>query len=145
MHPYASTDRDEVSEAMAIRTRAAARRLDGLESSVIRDILRLARGGDVLLLAGGLPAPESFPVVDVALAVAALDPAALQYAPTEGVDEVRSFVTQRLRAAGRDVTADDVLVTSGSQQALSLAATALVDPGDLVAIEEPGYLGAIQA
>lgn len=130
---------------MAIRTRAAARRLDGLRSSVIRDILRLTRGGDVLSLAGGLPAPESFPVADVALAVTDLDPGALQYAPTEGLDEVRAFVAQRLRTAGRDVTADDVLVTSGSQQALSLAATALVDPGDLVAIEEPGYLGAIQA
>lgn len=130
---------------MTIRTRTAARRLDGLESSVIRDILRLTRDGDVLSLAGGLPAPESFPVADVALAVTDLDPAALQYAPTEGLDEVRSFVAQRLCAAGRPVTADDVLITSGSQQALSLAATALVDPGDLVAIEEPGYLGAIQA
>lgn len=130
---------------MDTRIRAAARRLDGLESSIIRDILRLTRGGDVLSLAGGLPAPESFPVADVGLAVADLDPSALQYAPTEGLDEVRTFVVERLRAAGRDVTIDDVLVTSGSQQALSLIGTALVDPGDLVAIEEPGYLGAIQA
>lgn len=144
MHrPTTATSWDDVMATT--RTRTAARRLDGLESSVIRDILRLTRGGDVLSLAGGLPAPESFPVADVALAVADLDPAALQYAPTEGLDEVRAFVAQRLRAAGRDVTIDDVLVTSGSQQALSLIATALVDPGDLVAIEEPGYLGAIQA
>ncbi|MBW3566896.1 MAG: aminotransferase, partial [Proteobacteria bacterium] len=91
----------------------------GLESSVIRDILRLTRGGDVLSLAGGLPAPESFPVADVALAVADLDPAALQYAPTEGLDEVRSFVAQRLCAAGRDVTEDDVLVTKNAPEVLS--------------------------
>lgn len=130
---------------MTDTTAPPARRLARLESSVIRDILRLTRGGDVLSLAGGLPAPESFPVAEVAEAVANVRPEDLQYAPTEGLDEVRSWVAGRLRAAGRDVTADDVLVTSGSQQALSLIATALVDPGDVVAIEAPGYLGAIQA
>lgn len=130
---------------MDTRTAAGARRLDALGSSVIRDILRLTRDGDVLSLAGGLPAPESFPLEAVAAVTADIGPADLQYAPTEGLDEVRGWVAARLRAAGRDCTADDVLVTSGSQQALSLAATALVDPGNVVAIEEPGYLGAIQA
>lgn len=124
---------------------AAARRVDALASSIIRDILRLTRDGSVLSLAGGLPAREAFPVDAVAQAARHLDPDDLQYAPTEGLEEVRTWVAGRLRATGRDLGADDVLVTSGSQQALSLVATSLVDPGDLVAIEEPGYLGAIQA
>lgn len=122
-----------------------ARRLQALESSVIRDILRLTQGGDVLSLAGGLPAPAGFPVDEVAAATAVIAAEDLQYAPTEGLVEMRTWVADRLRAAGRDLGPDDVLVTSGSQQALSLIATALVDPGDRVAIEEPGYLGAIQA
>lgn len=126
-------------------TRVAARRVDALASSIIRDILRLTRDGSVLSLAGGLPSREGFPMAAVADAVADLDPDDLQYAPTEGLPEVRAWVADRLRAAGRDLGPDDVLVTSGSQQALSLLATALVDPGDAVAIEEPGYLGAIQA
>ncbi len=128
-----------------VRRPVAARRVDALASSIIRDILRLTRDGSVLSLAGDLPAREAFPVAAVAQAVGALDPDDLQYAPTEGLEEVRVWIADRLRAAGRDLGADDVLVTSGSQQALSLVATALVDPGDLVAIEEPGYLGAIQA
>lgn len=88
---------------MATRTRAAARRLDGLESSVIRDILRLTRGGDVLSLAGGLPAPESFPVADVALAVTDLAPAELVWlsvpVDADGLDVDRLFQADAPRLA----------------------------------------------
>lgn len=136
----------DVTPPAPLATRpAGARRVEALASSIIRDILRLTRDGSVLSLAGGLPAREAFPVDAVAQATRHLDPDDLQYAPTEGLEEVRAWIASRLRAAGRDLGPDDVLVTSGSQQALSLVATALVDPGDVVAIEEPGYLGAIQA
>lgn len=119
-------------------------------SSVIREILALTEGGGVLSLAGGLPSPDSFPVDDLADAAARAirdRPAvALQYARTDGVTALREALADLAAVArGRPVGADEVLVTTGSQQALDLVGRAFLDPGDLVAVEAPGYLGAIQA
>lgn len=113
-------------------------------SSAIRDLLELTEQPHVLSLAGGLPHPGSFPVDAIARATAevlATDAtAALQYGPTEGYGPLRSWAADRL-----GTTADRVLVTSGSQQALELIARALVEPGATVALAEPAYVGALQA
>ena len=111
----------------------------------IRDILAVTRRPGVLSLAGGLPATGGLPVERLRVVAGGLVGDDLQYAPTEGLEELRVWIAGRLQAMGRDLGPDDVLVTSGSQQALSLVATAWVDPGDRVAIDAPGYLGAIQA
>lgn len=122
----------------------------GARSSVIREILALTETADVLSLAGGMPGPGSFPVPELveatSNALATAPERALQYARTEGITELRATLAGASAAAtGRPVGEDGVLVTTGSQQALHLIGRALLDPGDLVAIESPGYLGAIQA
>ena len=105
----------------------------------------------MLSLAGGLPAPELLPVDRVATATATVlathGPRSLQYAPTEGMAELREIVATRAShaATAHVEQAEDVLVTTGSQQGLDLLARALCDPGDVVVVESPGYLGALQA
>jgi 2-aminoadipate transaminase len=129
-----------------------SRRAREATSSVIRDLLHLTNRADVLSLAGGLPAPESFPVdrlrqaADTVLSGAGrYGPEAIQYGPTEGVPALREWVAAQYRARGGDCLADDVLITTGSQQGLDLLARALVDPGDEVVVEAPSYVGALQA
>lgn len=115
-------------------------------SSIIREILRLTQDGSVLSLAGGIPAVEAIPLAELRQAAAALDAPAFQYTPTEGYGPLRELIARRASAElGREVAVDEVLVTGGSQQALDLLGRVLLDPGDLVAMEHPGYLGAIQA
>lgn len=117
------------------------------ESSVIRDLLHHARRDGVISLAGGIPAPSTFPVDEVAAAAfRALEtrgPDTLQYGLTEGDPELREWASdwfaERDRAPG-----GDVVVTTGSQQGLDLLTRVLVDPGDTVVAEDPGYLGALQ-
>ena len=124
----------------------------GASSSVIRDLLRLTDRPEVLSLAGGLPAAGAFPVEELAAAAARIlgpqtgryGPGALQYGPTEGVGALREWVADGHRHHGGASPAD-VIVTTGSQQALDLLARALVDPGDCVVVESPTYLGALQA
>ena len=113
-------------------------------SSVIRDLLRLVDRPGMLSLAGGLPAPELLPVARIDQAsrrvLAESGARALQYAPTEGMDELRSRVGADLQAP-----LDNIIITTGSQQAIDLLSRCLVDPGDVVVVESPGYLGALQA
>jgi 2-aminoadipate transaminase len=122
---------------------ALSRRALGVRSSAIRDLLKLTEQPGVLSLAGGLPAPETFPTGALAEAAQTLltDPATVQYATTEGLPALREWVAARCAAA---VGPDDVLVTTGSQQGLDLVVRALTDPGDTVAADCPGYLGALQ-
>lgn len=118
--------------------------MNRIRSSMIRDLLGLADRPGLISLAGGLPAPESFPTSAIAQAaseVLAMDAAAaLQYSATQGVAGLREWV-----AARHGVTADRVTITSGSQQALDLVSRAFVEPGTVAALAEPGYVGAIQA
>ena len=113
-------------------------------SSAIRDLLRLTEQPHVISLAGGLPNPATFPTAQIGAAteaVLAADPtAALQYGPTEGLPALRRLLADR---AGRPE--EQVLVTSGSQQALDLLARILVEPGEAVALADPAYVGALQA
>jgi 2-aminoadipate transaminase len=132
--------------AFAIPDTAA--RLRGVRSSPVREILALTERPGVISFAGGLPAPELFDAAGLRTAyAAALDDAGrtLQYSTTEGNPDLRAAIAARLTARGLATGADEILVTSGSQQALTLAATVLLEPGDVVLAEEPSYLAALQA
>ncbi len=127
-----------------------ARRLRGVESSPVRDILALTERPGVISFAGGLPEPSLFDAEGLARAFAgALEGGrgrrTLQYSTTEGDPELRERIALLLTARGLPTAAQDVLVTSGSQQALTLVATVLLEPGDAVLVEEPSYLAALQA
>jgi len=120
-----------------------SQRAQGVRSSAIRDLLKLTEQPGILSLAGGLPAPDTFPTGALAAAAQTLlpDPATAQYPTTEGLPALREWVAARCVA---DVGPDDVLVTTGSQQGLDLIVRALTDAGDTVAADSPGYLGALQ-
>lgn len=125
-------------------------RSSALRPSAIREILKVTASPDVISFAGGLPAPELFPVDAVAAAareiLASDGPAALQYGVTEGHLPLRQWISAHLSAsAGISAAPDEILVTHGSQQALDLLAKVLLDPGDIVLTENPAYLGALQA
>ncbi|MET9627610.1 PLP-dependent aminotransferase family protein [Lentzea sp. NPDC006480] len=113
-------------------------------SSPVRDLLALTSRPEVISFAGGLPAPELFDQDGLRAAYdhALRDRSVLQYAPTEGNPALRSLISDRLTARG--LPTSDVLITTGSQQALALVATALLEPGAVVAVEEPTYLAALQ-
>ncbi|GAA3462191.1 PLP-dependent aminotransferase family protein [Saccharothrix longispora] len=114
-------------------------------SSPVRDLLALANRPEVISFAGGLPAPDLFDVDGLRAAFdQALSRRTLQYAPTEGDVDLRALVAARMTRRGLPTTAADLLVTTGSQQALALVVTALLEPGSVVAVEEPTYLAALQ-
>ncbi len=124
-------------------------RLAGVRSSPVRDILSLTERPEVISFAGGLPAPELFPAEMLAQAFGAVTaPAgvarALQYSSTEGVPELREALAARSRERGVPADGEDVIVTTGSQQALALVATVMLEPGDAVLVEDPAYLAALQ-
>lgn len=115
-----------------------------MTSSPVRDLLALTSRPEVISFAGGLPAPELFDLdgLRAAYDLALCEPSVLQYAPTEGNPDLRALVSARL--TGRGLPTSDVLITTGSQQALALVATAMLGPGAVVAVEEPTYLAALQ-
>lgn len=121
-----------------------SKRARNLTSSAIREILKVTEDPSVISFAGGIPAPQTFPVelmADVCKRIFAESPhAALQYAPTEGYRPLRQWIGQR-----HDVSADRVLITTGSQQALDLIGKVLIDTGSPVLVESPTYLGALQS
>jgi len=124
--------------------------MSGLKASAIREILKITEMPDVISFAGGLPAPELFPVAQFARACQEVletdGAAAMQYSVTEGFAPLRAWVSQFLRETnGIESTPEQVLIISGSQQGLDLIGKVLLDPGDYVVIENPAYLGAIQA
>lgn len=119
-------------------------------SSFIRNILKVTDAPDVISFAGGLPNPISFPLENLQEAInRAIDENGskiFQYASTNGYLPLRQYIADKYnRKHDLGITADDILLTTGSQQALSLLSQVLINPGDGIIIEEPGYLGAIQA
>ena len=124
-----------------------AARLAGVRSSPVRDLLALTRRPDVVSFAGGLPAADSFDVegLQAAFAEALQDRATLQYGTTEGDAELRELLAARIAGRGVHCEADDLIVTSGSQQGLTLLAAVLLEHGDTVLVEDPSYLAALQA
>lgn len=127
-----------------------AARMDRLHQSAIRELLKLTERPEIISFAGGLPAPELFPVAEFAQACAEVlrddGEAALQYSISEGFRPLRAWLAEYLsRATGLAADAERILITNGSQQAVDLVAKVLLDPGDAVVVENPTYLGAVQA
>lgn len=126
-----------------------AQRTHRMTSSAIREILKLTQQPDIISFAGGLPAPEVFPVEDIERAAVKVlqkyGSEALQYGLTEGYTPLRELLALRASRPGFEVDANNVLITSGSQQALDLLGKIFINSGDHILVETPTYLGALQA
>jgi 2-aminoadipate transaminase len=126
-----------------------AQRMKGMKSSVVREILKVSSQPDVISFAGGMPAPELFPLEEVEQAcVKVLKEhgfSALQYSLSEGYVPLREFIVQKMARYGIVASVDNVLITTGSQQGLDLVAKVLVDPGDVIIVEAPTFVGALQS
>lgn len=126
-----------------------SKRAQGLTSSAIREILKVTERPEVISFAGGLPSPATFPIERIRWACTkVLDEApqaSLQYGPTEGYTPLREWVAKRLSKNGATIRPSQVLITTGSQQALDLLGKVLIDEGSKVLVETPSYLGALQA
>ena len=126
-----------------------ASRTKGMKSSAIRELLKLTQQPDIISFAGGLPAPDFFPLREVEEAcryIIRSDGAkALQYGATEGLGPLRHYLATTMHKYGVPAVPDNVLLTNGSQQALDLIGKLFIDPGDFVLTGRPTYLGAIQA
>ena len=120
-----------------------------LTSSAIREILKVTERPEVISFAGGLPSPATFPVEEMRHASERIlrdqPAAALQYSATEGYMPLREWVAARYSVNGAHIRPTQVLITTGSQQALDLLGKTLVDPGSRVLVETPTYLGALQS
>ncbi|QDR82951.1 PLP-dependent aminotransferase family protein [Sporomusa termitida] len=127
-----------------------ARRTEFLKKSEIREILKITQRPEVISFAGGLPAPELFPVEEMKhIAVKVLEESgsqALQYSTTEGFEPLRKQIAARMNARFKTVVQPaNVLITSGSQQALDFSGKLFLNAGDVVLCESPTYLAAISA
>jgi 2-aminoadipate transaminase len=125
-------------------------RLASTQSSPVRELLQIAMRPEIISLAGGLPAPDTFDVPGLRAAFddvlsGPLAVRALQYSLTEGDRGLRDRLADFMSRRGLEVTGEDLLITTGSQQALGLIASALLNPGDVVLVEDPTYLAALQA
>ncbi len=126
-----------------------AQRTQRMTSSVIRELLKFTTLPDVISFAGGLPGPDLFPVEEMKEATEIVletkGRIALQYSTTEGYPPLRDMIVRHMARYGIVVDIDNILITSGSQQALDLIGKILINPGDKLLVESPTYLGAIQA
>ncbi len=126
-----------------------ATRTLGMQSSAIRELLKLTQQPDIISFAGGLPAPDFFPLREVEEACRYIvhedGVRALQYSATEGYPPLKEFLADAMHKYGVPASPDNVLLTNGSQQALDLIGKIFIDPGDYVLTGRPTYLGAIQA
>ena len=126
-----------------------AQRTKTAKSSIIRELLKLTQRPEVISFAGGLPAPEVFPVGRFQEACQRVlqtqSTAALQYGPTEGYRPLREYIVAHMARYGILASVENVMITSGSQQALDLIAKLLINRGDRILVECPTYLGALQA
>ncbi len=124
-------------------------RASQLQSSFIREILKITARPDIISFAGGLPSPATFPVEHMKAAfdkvLSEQGKTALQYGPTDGYPLLREWIANSLSTDTCKIMPEQVLMTSGSQQALDLLGKVLVDEGSRVLVETPSYLGALQA
>ncbi len=136
------TEEDSMDYALSCR-------MGQMRPSAVRQILKVTEQPEMISFAGGLPAPECFPVAEIAQCAQRVlgeaGPQALQYAVTEGFGPLREKFAAEMQSRGVACAAENILITSGSQQALDLIAKVLLDPGDCVLTESPTYLAAIQA
>ncbi len=127
-----------------------ADRMNQLQGSEIRELLKLTQQPDIISFAGGLPAKELFPVEGMKEAALAVmnenGQEAMQYSTTEGINPLREKIVARMKAKnGIDATIDNILITNGSQQGLDFSGRVFLNEGDVVLMESPSYLGAINA
>jgi 2-aminoadipate transaminase len=128
-----------------------ADRTRSLTSSVIRELLKYTQRPEVISFAGGMPAPELFPLerfreaAERILGDVPAGQSAMQYSPTEGYLPLRELIVRHTARYGINARAENVLMTTGSQQALDLIAKLFINPGDRILVEAPTYLGALQA
>ncbi|MCK4694236.1 MAG: PLP-dependent aminotransferase family protein [Candidatus Cloacimonetes bacterium] len=121
----------------------------GMKRSAIRELLKLAQNPDIISFAGGLPAPETFPVEKLFEVVKEVleeqGAAALQYGATEGDNKLREQIAENYRNDGFDITKENVLITTASQQGLDLLGKIFINRGDKVFVGLPSYLGGLSA
>lgn len=140
-----------LAQSVAVQDRSYrfASRMSRMPVSAIREILKVTEHPEIISFAGGLPAPELFPVAAIAQAHADVfaeeGPAALQYSTTEGWHPLREWIARRMQKRGIAVTPERVLITTGSQQGIDLVGKIFLDRGDAVVVENPCYLAALQS
>jgi 2-aminoadipate transaminase len=126
-----------------------AQRTQRMTGSAIRELLKFTENPEVISFAGGLPAPDVFPIKEFkAACLKVLDeqgPQSLQYGTTDGYLPLREMIARHTARYGIEVTSDNILITSGSQQALDLLGKIFINPGDRILVESPTYVGALQA
>jgi 2-aminoadipate transaminase len=124
-----------------------ASRTKVMKSSAMRDLMAITARPEVISLAGGLPDTSTFPPESFAAATRRIAEQAcaraLQYGPTEGLDETKACIASAMAAEGMHVDGEDLIVTTGGQQVIDLVTKALIDPGDVVIAEGPTYPGAV--
>ncbi|MGZ8340320.1 MAG: aminotransferase-like domain-containing protein, partial [Telluria sp.] len=124
-------------------------RASQLQSSFIREILKITQRPEIISFAGGLPSPATFPVEHMKAAydkvLSENGKVALQYGPTDGYAPLREWIADYLSTDSCKIVPEQVLMVSGSQQALDLIGKVLINPGDQILTETPTYLGALQA
>jgi len=126
-----------------------AQRTQRMKSSAIRELLKLTEDPEIISFAGGLPAPDVFPVEEFVQACTKVlrenGATALQYGATEGYTPLLEMIARHTSRLGIDVTPANIMITSGSQQALDLLGKVFINHGDRILVESPTYLGALQA
>ena len=120
-----------------------------MRKSVIRELLKVTQDPEIISFAGGLPNPKSFPISDIESCIHEVlknhGKTALQYGTTQGLRELREAIAERSYKEGMDISADDVIIMSGSQQALDTVGKLFLNPGDTALCGLPTYLGGINA
>ncbi len=138
-----------MSEQINFTKNLISDRMQQVPRSFIRDILSVTNSPDIISFAGGLPNKKYFPVQEIQKCTNEVlsknGDAALQYSTTEGLPELREHISLYYKQQGLDISTDRILITTGSQQALDLIGKVFINNGDKVLLEEPSYLGAIQA
>lgn len=127
-----------------------SQRIRNARTSFVREILKVTENPAIISFAGGLPSPELFPVEEIQEAanhvLRTQGTQALQYSTSEGYLPLRQWIAERYATRfGLRISPDEILITTGSQQALDLLGKVFIEPADLVLLERPGYLGAIQS
>jgi Transcriptional regulators containing a DNA-binding HTH domain and an aminotransferase domain (MocR family) and their eukaryotic orthologs len=126
-----------------------AKRMENVHKSFIREILKVTEDSNIISFAGGLPNPKSFPVEEIKEAVSEIlsqnGDEILQYSTTEGYLPLREYIAERYSKNGLKVSAEEILITNGSQQGIDLISKVFLNKGDQVLVESPTYLAAIQS
>ncbi len=136
---------------MSVYEAAYAGRVDRMKASEIRELLKLLEQPGIISLAGGIPDPKLFPIAEAQAAYAevlgnpTLGPQALQYSVSEGYLPLRQWIVSHMMTRGVPCIADNIVITSGSQQGLEFLGRLLLSPKDTALVEAPTYLGALQA